>query len=440
MSEAGAKADAITSFEFTELMRMFEPFEPAANVAVACSGGPDSMALLVLAQGWIKSVGGKLTALIVDHRLRDESTEEANAVAQRLKALDVEAVVLTWSGARPSANLQEKAREARYRLLFGWCAANAVLHLLAAHHKDDQAETVLLRLDRGSGDDGLAGMAVLQEFASLRLLRPLLSVAKNRLQATADAWALKTEADPSNDDLRFDRVRIRRRIKNSNSSTFWYKVGAKASKRRASRDDVMARHLAANCEIYPEGYSRLQSGFWRCTSDEIAMRALSAIIGAVGGRSHPLRRRKIRELYRKLEDDRLSGGATSGGCRIVPEPNGSVLVIREIGLVHKSAAACGRIKWDGRFDIDIRWENLDYKIQTLGSFGLRSILKDHSDIELNHIPMRVLETLPAVWGLEGVIEVPHLNYSKGVLNGNEKIVHNICFAPICPIQATRFTI
>ena len=74
MSEAGAKADAITSFEFTELMRMFEPFEPAANVAVACSGGPDSMALLVLAQGWIKSVGGKLTALIVDHRLRDEST------------------------------------------------------------------------------------------------------------------------------------------------------------------------------------------------------------------------------------------------------------------------------------------------------------------------------------------------------------------------------
>ena len=71
MIEAGAKANPITSFEFAELMRICEPFEPAANVAIACSGGPDSMALLTLTQGWIKSVGGKLTALIVDHRLRD---------------------------------------------------------------------------------------------------------------------------------------------------------------------------------------------------------------------------------------------------------------------------------------------------------------------------------------------------------------------------------
>ena len=440
MIEAGARADPITSLEFGELMRTCEPFEPAANVAIACSGGPDSMALLALTQGWIKSVGGKLTALIVDHRLRDESTEEANAVAQRVKELGVEAVILSWSGARSLANLQEKARKARYRLLFEWCVANSVLHLLAAHHKDDQAETVLLRMDRGSGDDGLAGMPVLQEFGSLRLLRPLLSVAKSRLQATANARALKTETDPSNDDLRFDRVKIRRRIERSNSSAFWYKVGAKASERRAARDNVMARHLAANCEIYPEGYSRIQSGFWRCMSDEIAMRGLSAIVGAIGGRSHPLRRRKVRELYRKLRDDQLSGGATSGGCYIVPEPNGSVLVMREIGLVRKCAAARGRIKWDGRFDIDIHWENLDYKILTLGSFGLSSVLKDQSDIELTHIPMRVLETLPAVWGLEGVMEVPHLNYLREVSDGNGKIVRNICFAPTRPIQATRFTI
>ena len=118
MIEAGARADPITSLEFAELMRTCEPFEPAANVAIACSGGPDSMALLALTQGWIRSVGGKLTALIVDHRLRDESTEEANAVAQRVKELGVEAVILTWSGARPLANLQEKAPKARYRLLF----------------------------------------------------------------------------------------------------------------------------------------------------------------------------------------------------------------------------------------------------------------------------------------------------------------------------------
>ena len=248
MSGVGTVAEPITFSEFTELMRPLEPFETAPKIAVACSGGPDSMALLVLAQGWVKSAGGKLTALIVDHRLRDESTAEADNVARRARELGVEAVILAWSGERPSANVQEKARDARYRLLFEWCAENAVLHLLVAHHRDDQAETVLLRDERGSGDDGLAGMGALQEYGQVRLLRPLLPLAKARLQATADAFRVETVADPSNDDTRFDRVRIRRHLEGSSTADEWYEVGAKASARRRARDDTMARHLAANCE------------------------------------------------------------------------------------------------------------------------------------------------------------------------------------------------
>ncbi|MEC8136593.1 MAG: ATP-binding protein, partial [Pseudomonadota bacterium] len=121
MSGVGTLAEPITFSEFTELMRPLEPFETTPNIAVACSGGPDSMALLVLARGWVKLAGGKLTALIVDHRLRDESTAEADNVARRARELGVEAVILAWSGERPSANVQEKARDARYRLLFEWC-------------------------------------------------------------------------------------------------------------------------------------------------------------------------------------------------------------------------------------------------------------------------------------------------------------------------------
>ena len=438
MSGIGTVADPITFSEFTELMWPLEPFETAPNIAVACSGGPDSMALLVLAQGWVKLAGGKLTALIVDHRLRDESTAEAVNVARRARELGVEAVILAWSGERPSANVQEKARDARYRLLFEWCAENAVLHLLVAHHRDDQAETVLLRDERGSGDDGLAGIGALQEYGQVRLLRPLLPLAKARLQATADAFRVETVADPSNDDTRFDRVRIRKHLERSSTADEWYEVGLKASVRRRVRDDTMARHFAANCETYSEGYARLFGGFWGDTSDEIAKRALSAVVAAIGGRSHPPRRRKVTELFEKLKGGRLAGGTTSGGCKIVPDKDG-VLVVREIGLVAQQAIAVGRVKWDGRFDIDTENSELDCRIGTLGTSGLRAILDDQPELRLDHLPRRVLETLPAVWALERVIEVPHLSYASKVQGGIGKIVRNICFAPVRPIQATRFT-
>jgi len=438
MSAVGAEADPILSTEFAELMRPFEPFEPAASLAVACSGGPDSMALLVLAKAWVKAAGGKLTALIVDHQLRDDSTAEANIVAGRVRALGVDALVLAWSGARPAANVQEKARAARYRVLFEWCAANAVLHLLVAHHKGDQAETVLLRNDRGSGDDGLAGMSALQEFGRVRLLRPLLPVTKSRLQATVEASGVDTVADPTNEDLRFDRVRVRQRLVRSNRAAEWCDVGAKASERRQARDVATNRHLAANCEIYPEGYARLHSAFWRGASEEIERRSLSAIIAAIGGRSHPPRRRKVEELYDKLKSDRLKGGATSGGCQIVPESDGA-LVMREVGLVAEHAAVNGQMKWDGRFDVEFCGDVSGYTVGSLGSAGLRSILKDRPDLAVDHLPRKVLETLPSVWALERVIEVPHLCYASEVSSGKGKFVRNVCFAPIRPIQATRFT-
>ncbi|MEC8775668.1 MAG: hypothetical protein VXX79_12570, partial [Pseudomonadota bacterium] len=143
--------------------------------------------------------------------------------------------------------------------------------------------------------------------------------------------------------------------------------------------------------------------------------------------------------FEKLKGGRLAGGTTSGGCKIVPDKDG-VLVVREIGLVAQQAIAAGRVKWDGRFDIDTENSELDCRIGTLGTSGLRAILDDQPELRLDHLPRRVLETLPAVWALERVIEVPHLCYSRNVQSGIGKIVRKICFAPVRPIQATRFTI
>ncbi|MDP1966000.1 MAG: tRNA lysidine(34) synthetase TilS, partial [Reyranella sp.] len=143
---------------FARAMAPFEPFEKKPVVAVAVSGGRDSLALALLAHDWARVRGGAIVALIVDHGLRSGSDGEAASTRDLLAGLGIEAGVLCWSGAKPQSGLQEAARTARYRLLSDECRRRGILHLLLAHHADDQEETVTMRAARGSGLDGLAGM------------------------------------------------------------------------------------------------------------------------------------------------------------------------------------------------------------------------------------------------------------------------------------------
>ena len=146
-------------------MAAFGPFEAAPHIAVGCSGGPDSMALALLADHWARSRGGGITALVVDHGMRPDSAREAQTVCAWLAEDGIDAVTLTWPGPRPASDRQAAARRARYIRMRRWCREAGVLHLLLGHHRADQAETFLLRLARGSGVDGLAAMV----FARLRM-------------------------------------------------------------------------------------------------------------------------------------------------------------------------------------------------------------------------------------------------------------------------------
>ena len=175
--------------------------------AVAVSGGPDSSALLLLAAA---AFGRRLRTLTVDHRLRDASADEAADVARLCRTLGVPHVTLCWEGDRPAGNLQAAARDARYRLMGGWCAMNEVRWLATAHHADDQAETLLMRLSRGAGVAGLGGVRRRRPLADgVTLLRPLLSYRRVSLAKVVEAAAIMPADDPSNSDTRFDRSRAR---------------------------------------------------------------------------------------------------------------------------------------------------------------------------------------------------------------------------------------
>jgi tRNA(Ile)-lysidine synthase len=165
------------------LLGFSAPFEPAPHIAVAVSGGADSMALALLAARWARQREGRVTGLIVDHGLRPNSAAEAKRVANWLGRRQIDHRILTWRGTKPETGVQTVAREARYGLLIDWCRRHGVLHLLVAHQLEDQAETVVLRLERGSGVDGLAAMPAAIETPWVRILRPLLALTRAELRA-----------------------------------------------------------------------------------------------------------------------------------------------------------------------------------------------------------------------------------------------------------------
>jgi tRNA(Ile)-lysidine synthase len=176
-------------------------------LAVAVSGGADSLALLLLARD---AYGPRVRALTVDHGLRSDSRDEAAGVAALCAGLGVAHATLRWEGAKPAANVQAAAREARYGLMADWCRGEGVAWLATAHHADDQAETLLMRLARGAGLGGLAGVRSRRDLGGVTLLRPLLAARRRELAAVVAAAGLPAVDDPANRDDRYDRTRARR--------------------------------------------------------------------------------------------------------------------------------------------------------------------------------------------------------------------------------------
>ncbi|HEX8387950.1 MAG TPA: tRNA lysidine(34) synthetase TilS [Sphingomonas sp.] len=180
---------------------------PVSTVAFAVSGGPDSMAMLALAA---QALPGRVSVATVDHRLRAESADEAKLVAAQCARMGLPHATLSADAAVTGGSVQAQARELRYALLARWAAETGAEAVATAHHADDQAETFLMRAGRGSGLAGLAGVRVRAVIAGATVVRPLLDWRRAELRSVARRWGMPFVDDPSNQDLRFDRARVRR--------------------------------------------------------------------------------------------------------------------------------------------------------------------------------------------------------------------------------------
>ncbi|MFL6840652.1 MAG: tRNA lysidine(34) synthetase TilS [Bradyrhizobium sp.] len=191
--------------------RLFAGWKAAPAIVLAVSGGPDSIALMWLAARWRRALarGPRLIAVTVDHGLRSEAAREARDVKRLARSLDIPHRTLRWTGTKPKTGLPAAAREARYRLLAQAARKSGATHILTAHTRDDQAETLLMRMLRGSGIAGLAGMARETEREGVRLARPLLQVSKSQLIATLKKARIGFADDPTNRDTNYTRPRLR---------------------------------------------------------------------------------------------------------------------------------------------------------------------------------------------------------------------------------------
>lgn len=253
--------------------------ERGSRVGIAVSGGPDSLALLLLAAA---ARPGLIAAATVDHRLRPESRSEARMVARVCDGIAVPHSILPADTGAPTSNLQAWARALRYRLLAGWAAERGLDAIATAHHLDDQAETFLMRLARGSGVGGLAGVQPSRRLGSgVRLVRPLLGWRRHELSAIVAAAGLDVVDDPSNSDDRFDRSRVRRLIESSNELDA--RRVAAAAGHCADAEDALAwtatREFEARCTRDDEFLSIDAAGLPRELRRRLLLRAIETITG-----------------------------------------------------------------------------------------------------------------------------------------------------------------
>ncbi len=409
-----------------ELGRLMRPLGPAARLGVAVSGGADSVALMVLLsqwRDWLEARGKevpKITALIVDHGLRPEAAEEAAQVALWAKALQLPHKTLLWEGDKPSSNLQAEARTARYRLLTDWCragqgrAGRGRADLLTAHHLDDQAETFLIRLQRGSGVDGLSAMAPVRVHHGVRILRPLLDVPRERLRSTLLKAGQSWVDDPSNEDERFLRVQVRNALPvlkdlgiNRDRLVSTAKAMGRARAGLEFSTDVLERKAV---RWQPFGYAEVETGCLTDVPDEIALRLLARLVQRVGGSDYPPRMNSLEALLDAVRGEALGRGRTLGGVKFTSRL-AHFRVLREAAAVGQrlDLVSGSPLVWDGRFDVRLTGRKASGTVQALGRAGLRQVKEEGLPLPTD-VPKLALETLPALWRDDELLVQPQLAY------------------------------
>ncbi|TXH37139.1 MAG: tRNA lysidine(34) synthetase TilS [Rhodospirillaceae bacterium] len=391
--------------EFTDLMLQLGPFEKGLHLAVAVSGGSDSLALALLLAEWVAARGGRLSVLSVDHGLRPAAAGECRRVGEILAAYAARAHlqpidhhILTWTGAKPATGIMAAARHARYALLTDWCRRHDILHLAVAHQAEDQAETYLMRRAHGSGMHGLAAMPAVRPLEGVRLLRPLLGIGKARLMASLRQRGIGWIEDPSNASLRFERVRWRSRPNAAADLPALLDAVGAAGITRDKTEREGAAWLARHGHIDAAGYAVLDRMALNAVPSAIMQSVLRDLMYMIGAADFPLAPDRLAALLAQLGMT-AKGALTLAGCHL-DWSGGKIAIYREAaGCDAPRAVEAGEIVlWDRRYRVNLMGplpaNAGSWLLAAIGEWGLanRPVPQD-----VRCLPLRARQALPALW-------------------------------------------
>lgn len=355
---------------------LFASLAGRRGLILGVSGGPDSTALMILMSGWAERP--PVLVVTVDHGLRPEAADEVRLVAENAERLTLPSRITRVNEGR-SGNLQDWARRARYACLAAAAREAGFDTIVTAHHQDDQAETFLLRLARGSGVYGLTAMREEEWLDDLMLARPLLRVARSLLYEVAHESGLKTVADPSNADLRFDRVRMRALMPTLAEHGLDAKRLAETAARlgRAAKaiDHYASALLKTHFRVSDFGVVSGPATAFVSAPEEVALRSLARILKAVGGADYTPRLDAVESLVEAVASVGVDGAfkRTLSGVVVEVAKNGFAAG-REWGregLADVPAPAGSMVVWDGRFRVEVPPLRGELAIGALGRSGRR---------------------------------------------------------------------
>ncbi len=383
----------------SERLRAAFPPSPPARLGVAVSGGGDSMALLHLAALWARDGGPEIHAVTVDHRLRAEAALEAATVARGCAALGVSHDTLIWQGWDGRGNLQGQARQARYRLMADWAQGHGITTVALGHTADDQAETFLMRLARGSGVDGLAAMAGRRRHLGVDWVRPLMWSRRCELRDWLTARKIGWIEDPSNDDPVFDRVQARRALASLAPLGITTEgLIATADRLRLAREALAhtAHDLARRAARIAAGDVILDRALLEEAPLETQLRLLSHALCWVASAEYRPRFSALNATYGAALQGRRT---TLHGCLVMPTK-------REFRITREAAAVASLVapateRWDSRWRLTGP-SAADLTLRALGETGLAQC----PDWRASGHPRATLLAAPAVWAGDLLVAAP----------------------------------